>query len=89
MAKQDQITKRTKRVANNVSHSKRRTKRTQELNLQYKRFYIPEENRWVRLRVSARTMRSIAKVGLLAFARKHNVQLSKGNRKIDQKVAPA
>lgn len=89
MAKQDQLTKRKKRVANNVSHSKRRTKRTQELNLQYKRFYIPEEDRWVRLRVSTRTMRSIAKVGLLAFARKHNVQLSKGNRKRDQNVAPA
>ena len=49
MAKQDQITKRKKRVANNVSHSKRRTKRTQEINLQYKRFYIEEQKRWVKL----------------------------------------
>ena len=45
MAKQDQITKRKKRVANNVSHSKRRTKRVQEVNLQVKRFFIEEEKR--------------------------------------------
>ena len=75
MAKQDQITKKKKRVANNVSHSKRRTKRTQEINLQYKRFYIEEENRWVKLRVSTRSIRTISKIGLLAFARKYGITL--------------
>ena len=49
MSRQDQITKKKKRVANNVSHSKRRTKRTQEINLQTKRFFIEEQNRWVKL----------------------------------------
>ena len=75
MAKQDQITKKKKRVANNVSHSKRRTKRTQEINLQYKRFFIEEENRWVKLRVSTRSIRTISKIGLLAFARKYGITL--------------
>lgn len=75
MAKKDSITKKKKRVANNVSHSKRRTKRTQELNLHVKRFFIEEENRWVKLRVTTRSIRTIAKIGLSNFARKHNVKL--------------
>ncbi|MGA0241823.1 MAG: 50S ribosomal protein L28 [Candidatus Marinamargulisbacteria bacterium] len=75
MAKQDQITKRRKRVANNVSHSKRRTKRTQELNLQTKRFFIEDENRWVKLRVTTRSIRSISKMGVVAFARKYGITL--------------
>ena len=75
MARQDQITKSKKRVANNVSHSNRKTKRTQEINLQTKRFFIEEQNRWVKLRVTTRSIRSIAKMGILAFAKKHGVKL--------------
>jgi len=51
-------------VGNSVSHSKRRTKRTFEVNLFDKKFFLPEENRWVNLRVSAAGMRLINKVGL-------------------------
>jgi len=51
-------------VGNSVSHSKRRTKRTFEVNLFDKKFFLPEENRWVSLRVSAAGMRLINKVGL-------------------------
>ena len=75
MAKQDQITKKKKRVANNVSHSNRKTKRTQEVNLQTKKFFIEEQNRWVKLRVTTRSIRTISKIGLLAFAKKHGVKL--------------
>ncbi len=75
MSRKDQITKNKKRVANNVSHSNRKTKRTQEINLQTKRFYIEEENRWVKLRVTTRSIRSITKMGVVAFAKKHGFQL--------------
>lgn len=75
MSRQDQITKKKKRVANNVSHSKRRTKRTQEINLQTKRFFIEEQNRWVKLRVTTRSIRTISKMGVLAFARKYGYSL--------------
>jgi len=51
-------------VGNNVSHSKRRTKRTFEVNLFDKKFFLQEENRWVNLRVSASGLRLINKVGL-------------------------
>ena len=71
MSRKDQITNKKKRVANNVSHSNRKTKRTQEINLQTKRFFIEEQNRWVKLRVTTRSIRTISKMGVLAFARKH------------------
>lgn len=53
-------------VGNNVSHSKRRTKRTFEPNLFKKRFYFAEEDRWITLKVSAAGIRTISKKGLLA-----------------------
>ncbi len=53
-------------VGNNVSHSKRRTKRKFDVNLFKKNFYLPEEDRWIRLRVSAAGLRLINKVGLNA-----------------------
>lgn len=59
-----QITGKTAQVGNNVSHSKRRTKRTFEVNLFNKKLFLQEENRWVNLRVSASGLRVINKVGL-------------------------
>jgi large subunit ribosomal protein L28 len=59
-----QITGKVAMVGNNVSHSKRRTKRTFDVNLFDKRLFLPEENRWVSLRVSAAGIRFINKVGL-------------------------
>jgi len=53
-------------VGNNVSHSKRRTKRTFLPNLQSKKFFLEEENRWVTLKVSAAGIRTINKKGLKA-----------------------
>ena len=50
----------------NVSHSNRKLKRTFKVNVHWKRYFVPEENRWVRLRVSSRGMRIIDKKGILA-----------------------
>lgn len=51
-------------VGNNVSHSKRRTKRKFYPNLFTRKFYFPEEDRWIRLKVSAAGIRTINKIGL-------------------------
>lgn len=51
-------------VGNNVSHSKRRTKRKFYPNLFDKKFFLPEENRWVEIKVSAAGIRNINKKGL-------------------------
>jgi large subunit ribosomal protein L28 len=64
MARVCQITGKKVIVGNNVSHSKRRTRRKFYPNLFDKRFYLPEEDRWVKLRVSASGIRIINKKGL-------------------------
>jgi large subunit ribosomal protein L28 len=61
-----QVTGKKAVVGNNVSHSKRRTKRKFHPNLFLKRYYLPEEERWVSLKVSASGMRLINKKGLTA-----------------------
>ena len=53
-------------VGNNVSHSKRRTKRIFDPNLFTKKFFLEEENRWITLKVSAAGIRVINKKGLKA-----------------------
>jgi len=59
-----QITGKKAMVGNNVSHSKRRTKRHFLPNLFNKKFYLPEEDRWISLTVSAAGLRTINKNGL-------------------------
>jgi len=49
---------------NNVSHSKRRTRRKFYPNLFKKKFFLPEEDRWVTLKISAAGIRNINKNGL-------------------------
>tara|TARA_Y100000385_G_C12779457_1_gene502877 strand:- start:215 stop:526 length:312 start_codon:yes stop_codon:yes gene_type:complete len=61
-----QLTGKKVMVGNNVSHSKRRTKRTFHPNLQKKRFFNEENGTYVTLRVSAAAMRTISKLGLVA-----------------------
>ena len=78
MARRDQLTGRNRMVGNNVSHSNNKTKRRFDVNLQKKRFFIPGENRWVTLRVTTKTLRTINKKGLsavLAEARKQGVRI--------------
>jgi large subunit ribosomal protein L28 len=66
MSRVCQITGKKVMVGNNVSHSKRRTKRKFMVNIFTKRFYIPEEDRWIKLNVSAAGLRTINKNGLAA-----------------------
>jgi large subunit ribosomal protein L28 len=51
-------------VGNNVSHANNRTKRRFLPNLQYRRFWVESENRWVRLRLSNAGLRTIDKNGI-------------------------
>ncbi len=66
MSRVCQITGKRVIVGNNVSHSKKRTKRTFQPNLFVKKFYLPEEDRWISLKVSAAGIRNITKKGLKA-----------------------
>ncbi len=64
MSKICQITGKSAMRGNNVSHSKRRTKRTFEVNLFTKKFYWVEQDTWISLRLSAAGLRTINKLGL-------------------------
>ena len=64
MSKICQVTGKKAMVGNNVSHSKRRTKRRFDVNLFKKKYYLPDEDRWVSLTVSAAGMRTINKKGI-------------------------
>ena len=64
MSKICQITGKKAMVGNNVSHSKRRTKRTFNVNLFKKKFYWVEQECWISLTISAAGLRIINKIGL-------------------------
>lgn len=64
MSKICQITGKKAVIGNNVSHSKRRTKRKFDVNLFTKKFYWVEQDQWISLNVSANGLRIINKMGL-------------------------
>ena len=64
MSKVCQVTGKRPVTGNNVSHANNKTKRRFEPNLHYHRFWVESEKRFVRLRVSAKGMRIIDKVGI-------------------------
>jgi len=66
MSRVCQLTGKKLMVGNNVSHSNAKTKRKFYPNLQTKKFYIPEEDKWVTLKVSASILRTINKKGISA-----------------------
>lgn len=67
MARRCSITGRGPLSGNHVSHSKRRVKRVQKPNLKSKRIYVPELGRFVRIKLSARALRTVNKKGLLLY----------------------
>ncbi|MGC6525727.1 MAG: 50S ribosomal protein L28 [Flavobacteriaceae bacterium] len=66
MSKICELTGKKAMVGNNVSFSLNRTKRKFNVNLVKKRFYIPEEDKWVTLKVSTSALKTINKIGISA-----------------------
>ncbi|MDL2228221.1 50S ribosomal protein L28 [Odoribacter sp. OttesenSCG-928-L07] len=66
MSRVCQLTGKRMMTGNNVSHSNIKTRRRFYPNLQTKKFYIPEEDSWVVLKVSTSAMRTIDKKGISA-----------------------
>ena len=60
-----------------VSHSHIRTKKLQQVNLQKRRLWWKEGNRWINLRISTKALKSIQKVGLGKFAKTQGIDLKK------------
>ena len=78
MAKICDVSGKKRLVGNNVSFSNKKTKRTFDLNLQKKKFFLPEENRWISLKVTTNVIKTINKKGISAVikeARQRGVKI--------------
>ena len=74
MAKSD-ITGKRKLKAQNVSHSNIKTKRWQNVNIQTRRVWVPELKKFVTLNLTTRDIRTIDKIGITTYAKRHHVKL--------------
>jgi large subunit ribosomal protein L28 len=75
-----QVCQLTGKRANNamsVSHSHRRTKKLQNVNLQWKRIWWAEGNRWVKLRISTKAIKTLERKGLVTMAKEAGLNLNK------------
>ncbi len=66
MARVCQITGKRPQVGNKVSHANNKTKRKFFPNLQKKRFFIPEEDKWITLKLTTKAIKTISKYGISA-----------------------
>jgi large subunit ribosomal protein L28 len=66
MSRVCELTGKRAMIGNNVSHAMNRTKRKFKVNLIKKRFYLPEEDRWVTLKIATSALKTINKNGLEA-----------------------
>ena len=74
MSKTCEITGKKVMFWNNVSKSLNRTKRRFDVNLIKKRFFIPEENKWITLKLSASALKTINKKGISEVLKKARKQ---------------
>ena len=64
MARKCQVTGKGALSGNNVSHANNKTRRRWLPNLHERRFWVPSENRWIKLRLSNHALRTIDKKGI-------------------------
>ncbi len=70
MARVCEVSGKRPQVGNNVSHANNKTKRRFLPNLQKKRFYLPETDSWITLKVSTKVIKTINKNGIMAVLNK-------------------
>ena len=73
MSRVCELTGKKAMVGNNVSKALNRTKRKFDANLMTKRFFIPEEDKWITLKVSASALKNINKKGISAVMKEARV----------------
>jgi len=66
MSRVCELTGKRAMFGNNVSHALNRSKRRFNVNLLNKRFYIPEEDKWITLKVSASALKTINRIGIFS-----------------------
>lgn len=76
MARRCQISGKQTGYGKSVSHSHKKSNRTFKVNLISKKVYLPDENRWVRLKISARMLKTLNKRGVKALMKQYGTDLS-------------
>ncbi len=76
MARKCSISGKKPLVGNNVSHANNKSKRRQLPNLQTKRIFVTELNRFVRIKISTRALKTVNQQGLLTYLAKKNLNLA-------------
>lgn len=71
-----EITGKRRLRARNVSHSRAHTNRWQNVNVQKRRLWVPELARFVTINVTTRDIRTIDRVGVVEYAKRHGVKLA-------------
>ena len=71
-----QITGKRRLRARHVSHSNIKTRRWQDVNVQTRKLWVPELKRRVSLKVTTHDLRTIDKIGLLAYAKRYGVKVA-------------
>jgi large subunit ribosomal protein L28 len=77
MSRRCELTGKTANNGFSISHSHRRTKRLQHANLQVKRIWWAEGNRFVKLKISTKALKTLEKRGLAAMAKEAGINLNK------------
>jgi large subunit ribosomal protein L28 len=77
MSRKCQLTGKKANNAYAISHSHRRTKKLQEANLQWKRVWWAQGNRWVKLRISTKAIKTLEHKGLEAMAKEAGIDLNR------------
>ena len=75
MSRKCKLTGKKPLVGNRVSHANNRTKMRQKPNLKSKRIYLADEQRWVKIKLSARALRTVNKKGLKPFLKDQGLRL--------------
>lgn len=76
MAHKCDISGKSRQSGHRVSHANNKSKHVFKSNLQTKKIYIPEEKRFVKVKISTRVMRTIDKIGIHQTLKKHKIKLS-------------
>ena len=72
-----ELTGKRRNVANKISHAHNKSKTVQQPNIQSKRIFVPEEGRFIKMRLCTRAIRTINRIGLKDYCRKLNVNYDK------------
>jgi len=75
MARKCKLSGKAPLVGNNVSHANNKSKRRQYPNLQNKRIFVSELNRFVRIKISTRALKTINSKGLMTYLSQQGLKL--------------